>query len=90
MLRRGLYAALVVLLQAPIVVYRYAISPLIGPRCRFAPTCSEYAMTALARHGPFRGSWLAIRRVTRCHPGNAGGYDPVPPARTDDRASRKR
>ncbi|MGB7756079.1 MAG: membrane protein insertion efficiency factor YidD [Salinisphaera sp.] len=69
----------VALLQAPILCYRYAISPLIGPRCRFAPTCSEYALTALSRHGPIRGSWLAIRRITRCHPLNEGGFDPVPP-----------
>ncbi|MGN8159805.1 membrane protein insertion efficiency factor YidD [Salinisphaera sp. SWV1] len=69
----------VALLRAPILFYRYAISPLLGPRCRFAPTCSEYALTALSRHGPIRGSWLAIRRVTRCHPLNEGGFDPVPP-----------
>ncbi|WP_051883637.1 membrane protein insertion efficiency factor YidD [Salinisphaera hydrothermalis] len=69
------------LLQAPILFYRYAISPLIGPRCRFAPTCSEYALVALSRHGPIRGSWLAIRRILRCHPLNEGGYDPVPPRR---------
>lgn len=67
------------LLQAPILLYRLVVSPLIGPRCRFAPSCSEYAMLALARHGPLRGSWLALRRVTRCHPLNAGGHDPVPP-----------
>lgn len=67
------------LLQAPIVLYRVVISPLLGPRCRFAPTCSEYALQALARHGPIRGSWLTIRRVTRCHPLNPGGFDPVPP-----------
>src|SRR5699024_10393795 len=67
------------ILQAPIVLYRAIVSPLIGPRCRFAPTCSEYALQALALHGPIRGTWLAIRRVTRCHPLNPGGYDPVPP-----------
>lgn len=82
----------VALLQAPILFYRYAISPLIGPRCRFAPTCSEYALTALSRHGPICGSWLAIRRITRCHPLNAGGFDPVPPragpARHDDHNSQ--
>lgn len=78
---RPISRLIVVLLQVPIVVYRYVVSPLIGPRCRFAPTCSEYALTALSVHGPIRGSWLAIRRVTRCHPLNAGGYDPVPPKR---------
>jgi putative membrane protein insertion efficiency factor len=69
------------LLQAPIQVYRIVVSPLLGPRCRFAPTCSEYAVQALARHGPIRGLWLAMRRVTRCHPLNPGGFDPVPPRR---------
>lgn len=76
---RALRWVLVRLLQVPIVVYRLLISPLLGPRCRFAPTCSEYALEALATHGPLRGSWLAIRRITRCHPLNPGGYDPVPP-----------
>lgn len=76
---RALRWLLVRLLQMPIMVYRLLISPLLGPRCRFAPSCSEYAVQALARHGPFYGSWLAIRRVTRCHPLNPGGYDPVPP-----------
>ena len=81
---RSLRWALVRLLQAPIVLYRLLISPLLGPRCRFAPSCSEYAMQALARHGPFYGSWLAVRRITRCHPLNPGGYDPVPPRKGDD------
>ncbi|MBB1471585.1 membrane protein insertion efficiency factor YidD [Luteimonas sp. MC1825] len=59
--------------------YKRWLSPLLGPRCRFAPTCSEYAMQALARHGTLRGGWLAVRRVGRCHPLNPGGHDPVPP-----------
>ncbi len=62
--------------------YQYAVSPLIGPRCRFVPTCSQYAVDALERHGVWRGGWLAMRRVARCHPFCAGGYDPVP----DDRS----
>jgi hypothetical protein len=48
------------------------------PSCRFTPTCSQYAVEALTKHGAFKGSWLALRRITRCHPRNPGGYDPVP------------
>ncbi|HMM54083.1 MAG TPA: membrane protein insertion efficiency factor YidD [Candidatus Desulfobacillus sp.] len=58
--------------------YRLAISPFLGQNCRFHPSCSEYAIEALEKHGGWRGSWLAIRRVARCHPWHAGGYDPVP------------
>lgn len=58
--------------------YQLVISPLLGPRCRFLPTCSDYAMEAIERHGAARGSWLATRRLLRCHPFNPGGIDPVP------------
>lgn len=57
--------------------YRYAISPMLGRNCRFHPTCSEYAIEAVQRHGALRGGWLAAKRVGRCHPFNPGGYDPV-------------
>jgi len=67
-------------LIALIRVYQRLISPLLGPRCRFHPTCSAYAVEALRVHGALRGSWLAARRITRCHPLNEGGLDPVPPA----------
>ena len=58
--------------------YRYAISPMLGRNGRFHPTCSEYAIEALERHGALRGGWMAAKRVGRCHPFNPGGYDPVP------------
>jgi putative membrane protein insertion efficiency factor len=65
-------------LIALVTAYRYALSPLLGRHCRFHPSCSEYAAEALGRHGAWRGSWLALRRVARCHPWHPGGYDPVP------------
>ena len=58
--------------------YRYAISPMLGRNCRFHPTCTEYAIEAVQRHGALRGGWMAAKRVGRCHPFNPGGYDPVP------------
>ena len=67
-------------LMALITGYRRFISPLLGPRCRFAPSCSAYALEAVREHGALRGAWLAVRRVGRCHPFNPGGFDPVPPA----------
>ncbi|WP_024286353.1 membrane protein insertion efficiency factor YidD [Cellulomonas sp. KRMCY2] len=62
-------------------VYQHLISPLTGPTCRYYPSCSQYALVAVQRHGALRGTWLAIRRLGRCHPWTAGGVDDVPPAR---------
>ena len=61
--------------------YRYAVSPMLPPACRFHPSCSEYAEEALERHGALRGGWLAARRLCRCGPWHPGGYDPVPPGK---------
>lgn len=58
--------------------YQIAISPLLGPRCRYIPTCSQYALEAVHQHGALRGTWLATKRVCRCHPWGGYGYDPVP------------
>jgi putative membrane protein insertion efficiency factor len=60
--------------------YQLVLSPLLGPRCRFYPSCSSYAVQALSTHGALRGSWLAARRLLRCHPWNPGGVDHVPAA----------
>jgi uncharacterized protein len=62
-----------------IQAYRRFISPLFPPTCRFQPTCSCYALEAIANYGTIKGSWLAITRILRCHPFHPGGYDPVPP-----------
>jgi putative membrane protein insertion efficiency factor len=60
-------------------IYQWTVSPLLGPRCRFYPSCSQYAHEALLRFGLLRGGWLALKRLGRCHPWHAGGIDPVPP-----------
>jgi putative membrane protein insertion efficiency factor len=66
-------------LQGLVLFYRKFISPLKPPTCRFYPTCSQYALDALEQHGPAKGSWLAVKRVCKCHPFHPGGVDHVPP-----------
>lgn len=66
------------ILSLPVYFYKYAISPLIPPRCRYSPTCSEYALEALKRHGAIKGTILSVKRFGRCHPWGGHGYDPVP------------
>src|SRR5690606_31006816 len=68
------------ILLALIRFYQLALSPLLGPSCRFQPTCSNYAAECLSTQGPLRGTWLAVRRIARCHPFHPGGYDPPPQA----------
>ena len=73
-----LFRWLTLLLIALIRFYRRFISPYTPPSCRYTPTCSQYAIEALRKHGPFKGLWLAVRRILRCHPWGGHGYDPVP------------
>ena len=58
--------------------YKYAISPMLPPRCRYTPTCSQYAVEAVSKHGAFKGGWMALKRIARCHPFGGSGHDPVP------------
>ncbi|HRL34439.1 MAG TPA: membrane protein insertion efficiency factor YidD [Neisseria sp.] len=58
--------------------YQYAISPMLPPRCRYTPTCSQYAVEAVSKHGAFKGGWMALKRIARCHPFGGSGHDPVP------------
>jgi putative membrane protein insertion efficiency factor len=69
---------LIFILLIPIRLYKYFISPMIGPSCRYTPTCSQYAVEALKKHGPIKGLYLTIKRILSCHPWGGHGYDPVP------------
>ncbi|HEU5036096.1 MAG TPA: membrane protein insertion efficiency factor YidD [Nocardioides sp.] len=69
-------------------LYRLLVSPLYGQVCRYHPSCSAYALGAVTEHGSLRGTWLAVRRLVRCHPWAAGGYDPVPPRSDPSESSR--
>lgn len=72
---RKLFTTLLIL---PIRFYRAAISPMFPPACRYVPTCSQYAIEAITKYGPLKGSWLAVKRLLRCHPWGGSGFDPVP------------
>ncbi len=76
------------LLMIAVRGYRLLVSPLLAPRCRHLPTCSEYALEALGAHGAARGAWLTLRRLARCHPWGTSGYDPVPEVRDAERQQR--
>ena len=67
------------IVSLPVRAYRLLLSPWVGHGCRFQPTCSAYSMEALEKHGAFKGTWLTVRRIFRCHPWGSEGYDPVPP-----------
>ena len=69
-------------------LYRLFISPLYGQVCRYHPSCSAYALEAVTKHGAFRGTWLGAKRLARCHPWAAGGYDPVPPVRGESASTK--
>ncbi len=77
-LASGLSRGVALVLLALIGFYRRWLSPLLGPRCRFIPSCSAYGLEAISRHGPWRGGWLTLRRLLRCHPFTPCGCDPVP------------
>jgi putative membrane protein insertion efficiency factor len=59
-------------------IYQVVLSPILGPKCRFTPTCSQYGLEAFKKYGPFKGGWLTIKRIGRCHPWGGHGHDPVP------------
>lgn len=63
---------------ALIKIYQWILSPLLGPKCRFTPTCSQYSLEAFKKYGVFKGFWLTVKRISRCHPLGGHGYDPVP------------
>ncbi|MBO5296003.1 MAG: membrane protein insertion efficiency factor YidD [Candidatus Homeothermus sp.] len=69
---------IVAILILPVRFYQLAISPMLPPSCRYVPTCSQYTIEALRKHGPVKGLWLAVKRILRCHPWGGSGYDPVP------------
>ena len=71
------------ILRAAITIYQWVLAPVLGANCRYHPSCSAYAHEAIGEHGPLAGSYLALRRLCRCHPWGGSGYDPVPPRAAD-------
>ena len=82
MIRRGINP-LTPLLRGAIRAYQWVVAPLLGSNCRYLPSCSHYAHEAIGTHGPLAGSWLALKRIARCHPWGGSGYDPVPDSHDD-------
>lgn len=74
LLKKGLVALLIL----PVKLYQYVLSPMIGPSCRYTPSCSQYTVEALRKHGPFKGLWLSLKRIVSCNPWGGHGHDPVP------------
>jgi len=85
-LRSALSALALTIAKAGIRAYQLTLSPFVGHQCRFHPTCSHYALAALASPGPVQGTWLGLRRLSKCHPFHPGGFDPPPAARTAEQA----
>ncbi len=83
MLRNALRTVVMKVMIGCVRVYQYTLSPLLGPRCRFWPSCSSYTIEAIQVHGPLKGGWMALKRIVKCHPGNPGGMDPVPGGRSE-------
>ena len=75
---KKLYKILALPFIGLIKIYQWGISPLLGPQCRYTPTCSQYGLEAFKKYGLFKGFWLTIKRIARCHPWGGSGYDPVP------------
>jgi hypothetical protein len=80
--KRSVLTWLAIIISYPFIllirIYQYVISPTLGPKCRFTPTCSQYAVQALQKHGLIKGGWLSVKRISKCRPGGGHGYDPVP------------